>query len=71
MRGVNMKKIKRVVSYIITFILFITLIQLPVNSKADEKVASDVYIKIRYEDPNKDYDGWNFWIWEKGKEGKR
>ena len=19
----------------------------------------------------KDYDGWNFWIWEKGKEGKR
>ncbi|MBE6049435.1 MAG: type I pullulanase [Clostridium sp.] len=68
-----MAKFKRVVAKVLSFIFLLALIQVPVNSNAEDKKDSseDVYVKIRYKREDKNYDGWNFWIWENGKEGKR
>ena len=55
----------------------LTFIQVPINVDATEnsdlaiKTSEAVYVKIRYNRPDNNYDGWNLWVWEAGKDGKR
>lgn len=66
-----MKKLKKysVLMLIITFI--VTMMQIPVVLvKAAEK-SEKVYVKMRYNRPDGNYEGWNIWAWEKGKDGKQ
>lgn len=65
-----MKKFKKALSYILTAIFMLTLIQLPLNVKADE-ANEPVYVKIRYSREDSQYDNWNLWVWEEGKGGKQ
>lgn len=41
------------------------------KSKEKQEKEGKVFIKIRYKRDDNKYDGWNFWVWEKGKEGKQ
>lgn len=68
-----MEKLKRILATVLSLVLFVTLIQVPIASKAEEtnNSSEDVYVKIRYNREDKNYDGWNFWVWESGKDGKR
>ncbi|ELC8441393.1 type I pullulanase [Clostridium perfringens] len=64
-----MRKIKKLLSVLLSFVFFITLIQIPKITKADEKSSEGVYIKIRYNRPDKNYNGWNLWTWERDLNG--
>ncbi|SHF08769.1 type I pullulanase [Clostridium fallax] len=64
-----MKKLKEYLALIVTFIFILTIIQSPIIAKSKEK--DKVYIKIRYNRLDKNYEGWNLWVWEKDKEGKK
>jgi pullulanase len=43
---------------------------LSLRSAESVKAASAVEIKIHYNRPDGKYEGWNLWVWEKGKDGK-
>lgn len=38
---------------------------------SETKNAQKVYVKIRYNRPDKNYEGWNLWVWEEGIEGRK
>lgn len=52
----------------------LTFIQVPINVDVTEnsdlaiKASEAVYVKIRYNRPDNNYDGWNLWVWEAGKD---
>ncbi|WP_315080089.1 type I pullulanase [uncultured Clostridium sp.] len=65
-----MKKFKRVwaIIFMVTFIF--TMVQMPaINVQATEK-NDEVYVKIRYDRSDKNYNDWDIWTWEKGRDGK-
>ncbi|MGG5461254.1 type I pullulanase [Clostridium sp. B9] len=64
-----MRKIKKVLSVFLSFVFILTLAQIPKITKADEKNSDGVYIKIRYNRPDQNYDGWNLWTWERDLNG--
>ena len=72
-----MRKFKRALAAILSLMMCIAFIQLPLSVKATEntevsvKASEEVYVKIRYNRPDGIYDGWNLWVWEAGKDGKR
>ena len=43
---------------------------LSLRSAEPVKAASSVEITIHYNRPDGNYEGWNLWLWEKGKDGK-
>ena len=66
-----MKKFKIWSALILVFALIFTMIQIPIKPvKASEK-SDVVYVKIRYDRSDGNYDGWNVWSWEKDKPGKQ
>ena len=72
-----MRKFKRALAAVLSLIMCIAFIQLPLSVQAEEnseisvKASEEVYVKIRYNRPDGNYDGWNLWVWEAGKDGKR
>ena len=72
-----MKKLKKALAAILSLMMCLTFIQVPINVDATEnsdlaiKASEAVYVKIRYNRPDNNYDGWNLWVWEAGKDGKR
>ena len=72
-----MKKLKKALAAILSLMMCLTFIQVPINVDATEnsdlaiKASEAVYVKIRYNIPDNNYDGWNLWVWEAGKDGKR
>ena len=72
-----MRKFKRALAAVLSLMMFIAFIELPVsvqaveNSEVNVKASEEVYVKIRYNRPDGNYDGWNLWVWESGKDGKR
>ena len=72
-----MRKFKRVLAAMLSLMMCIAFIQLPIsveaveNSEANVKASEEVYVKIRYNRPDGNYDGWNLWVWEAGKDGQR
>lgn len=75
--GKFMKKLKKALAAILSLMMCLTFIQVPINVDATEnsdlaiKASEAVYVKIRYNRPDNNYDGWNLWVWEAGKDGKR
>ena len=71
------EKIKKSFSRNIKFNDVFNIHSRPINVDATEnsdlaiKASEAVYIKIRYNRPDNNYDGWNLWVWEAGKDGKR
>ena len=71
-----MRKFKRALAARLSLMMFIAFIQLPVsvqaveNSEVNVRASEEVYVKIRYNRPDGNYDGWNLWVWEAGKDGK-
>ena len=72
-----MRKFKRALAAILSLMMCIALIQLPIsvqaveNSEVNVRASEEVYVKIRYNRPDGNYDGWNLWVWEAGKDGQR
>lgn len=69
-----MRKIKKVLAIFLSVIFSIMLVQVPGSStKADttDDGSESVYVKIRYNRQDKDYEGWNLWVWEEGKDGRQ
>ena len=72
-----MRKFKRALAAILSLMMCIAFIQLPISVQAVEnpevsvKASEEVYVKIRYNRPDGNYDGWNLWVWEAGKDGQR
>lgn len=64
-----MKK-RKVFSWFIVIVFIISLIQMPIFTSASNEDES-IYVKIRYTREDSNYDGWNLWVWEQDKEGKR
>ena len=64
-----MKK-RKVFSWLIVIVFIVSLIQMPIFTSASLENES-VFIKIRYSREDSNYDGWNLWVWEEDKEGKR
>ncbi|AUO15617.1 type I pullulanase [Clostridium taeniosporum] len=65
-----MKKLKKIWSIIFVVTFIFTMAQIP---PVKVKAADDndgVYVKIRYDRLDKNYDDWDIWTWEKGKDGK-
>lgn len=54
-----MKNLKRIMSVIFSFVFIMTLIQGPIFTKAVEKRNEKVYVKVRFNKEDADYDGWN------------
>lgn len=75
--GKFIKKLKKALAAILSLMMCLTFIQVPINVDATEnsdlaiKASEAVYVKIRYNRPDNNYDGWNLWVWEAGKDGKR
>ncbi|NLK95573.1 MAG: type I pullulanase [Clostridiales bacterium] len=65
-----MKKGRKILSYLLTCLFLFTLIQVPFNVNAEES-NEPVYVKIRYSRGDSQYESWNLWVWEKGKDGKQ
>lgn len=72
-----MRKFKRALAAMLSLMICMSFIQLPIsvqaieNSEVNVKVSEEVYVKIRYNRPDGNYDGWNLWVWEAGKDGQR
>ena len=69
-----MKKIKKILAVFLSVIFSIMIFQVPGSSTKAETTddgSESVYVKIRYNRPDKNYDGWNIWVWEEGKEGRQ
>lgn len=66
-----MKKFKHVSAFLFVLLFIVTMIQIPIKSVNALEKSNIVYVKIRYDRPDKNYDGWNVWTWEKDKEGKQ
>lgn len=66
-----MGKLKRNFSIILSFVFIFTFIQTPLLALAEGKSDEKVYIKLRFNIENNDYEGWNFWVWELNKDGRR
>ena len=72
-----MREFKRVLAAMLSLMMCIAFIQLPIsvqaveNSEVSVKASEEVYVKIRYNRPDGNYDGWNLWVWESGKDGQR
>lgn len=69
-----MRKIKKSLAIFLSVIFSIMLFQVPGSSTKAETTdgsSESVYVKIRYKREDKDYEGWNFWVWEDGKDGKQ
>lgn len=64
-----MRGFKKLTAFLLSLIFVITLIQVPITTKAENKNSSEVYIKIRYNRPDKNYDGWNIWAWNRDDSG--
>ena len=72
-----MRKFKRALAAILSLMMCIAFIQLPISVQATEstevsaQATEEVYVKIRYNRPDGNYDDWNLWVWEAGKDGQR
>ncbi|MDO4534351.1 MAG: type I pullulanase [Clostridium perfringens] len=66
-----MEKIKKKFSIMLSFIFIFTFIQMPLLTLAKGKSDEKVYIKLRLNRKDIDYEGWNFWVWELNKDGRR
>ena len=72
-----MKKFKKKLALMLSFLFILTLVKIPLNINAttgnvsEGRSVTDTYIKIRYKSSDDNYEGWNFWIWESGKDGQR
>lgn len=72
-----MRKFKRALAAMLSLMICMSFIQLPIsvqaieNSEVNVKASEEVYVKIRYNRPDGNYDGWNLWVWEAGKDGQR
>lgn len=66
-----MKKFKQLSAFLLVLIFISAMIQIPIKSVNASEKTDIVYVKIRYDKPDKNYDGWNIWAWEKDKEGKQ
>lgn len=69
-----MRKIKKGLAIFLSVIFSIMLFQAPVSTTKAETTddsSESVYVKIRYKREDKNYEGWNFWGWEDGKDGKQ
>lgn len=62
---------KRWIGIILSFIFISTFVDVPFLVLAEEKGNEKVYIKLRFNSENDDYNGWNFWVWEANKDGKQ
>ena len=77
MGGEFMRKFKRALAAILSLMMCIAFIQLPISVQATEstevsaQATEEVYVKIRYNRPDGNYDDWNLWVWEAGKDGQR
>ena len=71
----NIKNLTKKLALMLCFIFVLTLIKIPMKTNATignvtkNTSVTDTYIKIRYNAADNDYEGWNFWIWEAGKDG--
>lgn len=66
-----MERVRRRFSIILSFLFMFTFMQVPLLALAEGKSDDKVYIKLRFNNENNDYQGWNFWVWEENKDGKR
>lgn len=66
-----MEKIRRKFSIILSLMFIFTFMQVPLLALAEGKSNEKVYIKLRFNSENNDYEGWNFWVWELNKDGRR
>ena len=64
-----MKK-RKAFSWFLVIVFVVSLIQIPIFTSALPENES-VFVKIRYSREDSNYDGWNLWVWEQDKEGKR
>ncbi len=64
-----MRNLKKSIAFLLSLVFIITLIQIPIVTKAENKSSNEVYIKIRYDRPDKNYDGWNIWSWNRDNSG--
>ena len=70
MRKRNMRRLKTTLAFILSFVFMLTLVQGSIFANAEVIGSEKVYVKVRLNKPDKDYEGWNLWVWEKDKQGK-
>ncbi|EKQ57293.1 MAG: pullulanase, type I [Clostridium sp. Maddingley MBC34-26] len=66
-----MKKFRNVSALLLVLAFIVTMLQIPIKSVQAAENSNIVYVKIRYDRADKNYDGWNVWAWEKGKDGRQ
>lgn len=66
-----MKQLKKIMALITVAIFFFTFFQVPVKNVSAAENTEKVLVKIRYNRQDSNYDDWNLWVWEKGKDGKQ
>ena len=64
-----MTKLRKVMAFLLSLLFIMGFVQVPSEVSA-EGTGTDTYIKIRYNNPEGNYEGWNVWAWEEGKEGQ-
>lgn len=65
---------KRIISVLLCVVMAFCLVQLPKTTKAEDssEVATNInkdgksYVKVYYTREDKDYSGWNIWVWVDG-----
>ncbi|GAA0076279.1 type I pullulanase [Clostridium sp. CTA-5] len=65
-----MNRNKNFIASILVIMFMFTMIQIPINKVQASETDDTVYLKIRYNRVDRDYNDWNVWYWEKDKEGK-
>ncbi|WP_244834032.1 type I pullulanase [Clostridium sp. BJN0001] len=66
-----MKQLKKTIALITLAVFFFAFFQMPVKNVNAAENTEKVLVKIRYNRQDSNYDGWNLWTWEKGKDGKQ
>ena len=72
-----MRKFERALALVLSLMMCIAFIKTPNFAQATEKsevsarTSEEVYVKIRYNRPDGNYEGWNLWVWQPGKDGQR
>ena len=65
-----MKKIKKVFAVLLVIVFSLALVQVPMLTKAADGTDT-VYVKIRLNRQDNNYEGWNLWVWETGGSGSK
>ena len=59
---------RRVFAFLAALVMLLTCV--PMGNVTVAKASEELYIKLHYNRPDGNYDGWDVWFWAAGKDGK-